>query len=87
MLVPENCAGRPLSPRERECLKWAACGRTLDEIAMILDLSHSSVKTYLDQARRKLDAVNLAQAVAGAIAFGHIPGPRWLPEPVEGSGR
>jgi DNA-binding CsgD family transcriptional regulator len=68
MLVPENCAGRPLSPRERECLKWAACGRTLKEIAMILDLSHSSVRIYLDMARRKLDAVNLTQAVAVAIA-------------------
>lgn len=75
MLAPENCAGRPLSPRERECLKWAACGRTLKEIARILDLSLSSVRVYLDMARRKLDAVNLTQAVAVAIAFGHIPGP------------
>ncbi len=85
MLVPENSAGRPLSPRERECLKWAACGRTLKEIAMILDLSHGSVRTYLDMARRKLDAVNLAQAVAVATAFGHFPGPCRPPEPVEGS--
>jgi len=84
MLAPENCAGRPLSPRERECLKWAACGRTLKEIARILDLSHSSVRVYLDMARRKLDAVNLTQAVAVAIAFGHFPGPCRPPEPVKG---
>jgi hypothetical protein len=29
-------------------IRWAACGRTLDEIAMILDLSHTSVRGYLD---------------------------------------
>jgi DNA-binding CsgD family transcriptional regulator len=68
-LVPENCAGRPLSPRERQCLALAACGRTAEEIAAILDLGYGTVRIHLDQARRKLDAVNLVQAVAVAIAF------------------
>ena len=69
MLVPENCAGQPLSPRERQCLVLTACGRTAKEIAAILDLGYGTVRNYLDQARRKLDAVNLVQAVACAIAF------------------
>jgi DNA-binding CsgD family transcriptional regulator len=59
-----------LSNRQRECLLWIARGKTYDEIAAIERLSFSSIKNYLDAARHKLNAVNLPQAVAIAVATG-----------------
>ena len=57
-----------LSRRERECLYWAARGKTFGEIATILDLSERTVKFYLDIARHKLQATNITEAVAKAVA-------------------
>lgn len=62
-----------LSQREEQCLVWAARGRTHQEIAKILDLSPSSVKTHLDSARHKLECKNLTHAVGVAVAAGIIP--------------
>lgn len=62
----------PLSRRESECLAWAAQGKTYTEIAMLVGISFGSVKSYLDSARYKLDAVNLPHAVALAITYGLI---------------
>jgi DNA-binding CsgD family transcriptional regulator len=59
-----------LSRRERDILLWACRGKTYGEIAMIVGLSFGSVKTYLDHARYKLNAVNLPQACAIAVAEG-----------------
>ena len=59
-----------LSRRERECLKWAARGKTYNEIGMILGLSFGTVKSYLDSARFKLNCATLSQATARAVAVG-----------------
>ena len=61
-----------LSPREFECLRWTAEGKTYSEIAIILDLSEHTVRSYLKVARLKLDSVSLAQAVAKASRMGLI---------------
>ena len=61
-----------LSPREIECLKWTAAGKAHTDIAVILDLSEHTVRGYLKDARQKLDAVSLAQAVSKATALGLI---------------
>lgn len=53
-----------LSPRELECLKWSAAGKSAAEIGIILSLSEKTVRFYQDLARRKLDAKNLTHAVA-----------------------
>jgi LuxR family quorum sensing-dependent transcriptional regulator len=60
----------PLSPRERECLCWAARGKTYSEIGLILGLSFGSIKTHLDHCRYKLNCASLAQATATAVALG-----------------
>jgi DNA-binding CsgD family transcriptional regulator len=52
-----------LSPRERECLAWAAEGKTHWETAMILGLSEHTVRCYLKSARHKLGAANTTHAV------------------------
>jgi len=65
-------ADSPLTERERECLIWTSAGKTSVEIARILDLSEHTVNHYLNNAARKLDAVNRTQAVAYAIRNGFI---------------
>ena len=35
-----------LSPRELECLKWAAAGKTAWETSIILDISEGTVKFH-----------------------------------------
>ena len=59
-----------LSPRELECLKWAAEGLTAWEISVILSLSHRTVEQYLASATQALGAVNRVQAVAEAMRRG-----------------
>jgi DNA-binding CsgD family transcriptional regulator len=56
-----------LSPREIECLKWVARGKTVSETATILSLSDRTVRFYLDLARAKLNATNVTHAVAKAL--------------------
>ena len=58
-----------LSPREIECLSWAAEGKTYCEIALILGLADSTVRMYLKDARHRLDSVTIAQAIAKAKAM------------------
>jgi LuxR family quorum sensing-dependent transcriptional regulator len=61
-----------LTPREIECLKWAADGKTEWEISAILYVSEHTVDKHLANAHRKLGAANRAQAVAVAIRWGFI---------------
>lgn len=53
-----------LSPRELECLRWVAAGKTDADIAAIIGLSATTVKSHVDGARRKLGATTRPQAVA-----------------------
>lgn len=53
-----------LTARERDALSWVAEGKSDWEIAVILGLSETTVRYHVDNARRKLGAVNRAQAVA-----------------------
>lgn len=62
-----HCEGRELTPREIDCLSWAAEGKTAWEIASILNISPCTVVKHLAAAREKLDAVNKSQAVAKAL--------------------
>ena len=62
------------SPRhEEQCLIWAARGKTAEEIADVLNLAFNSVTAHLDTARHKLHCMNLAHAIAVAVATGVIP--------------
>jgi LuxR family quorum sensing-dependent transcriptional regulator len=56
-----------LAPREIECLKWTAAGKSTWDISEILGLSERTVRQYIDGASRKLGAVNRPQAVAEAL--------------------
>ena len=57
-----------LTDRERDSLAWVAEGKSDWEIAVILGLAESTVRFHVDNARRKLGAVNRTQAVARLAA-------------------
>lgn len=65
-------AATRLTPREKDALAWVAEGKSDWEISVILGLSEATVRFHVDNARRKLGAVNRAHAVArllrGAMA-------------------
>lgn len=63
-LAEAAAAKPPLTPREIECLTWAARGKTTEEIAQILHRSSETVDFHLSNAMLKLDARNRAHAVA-----------------------
>ena len=58
--------------REIEALEWSAEGKTLDDIAVLMRISAETVKSHLDSARFKLQAVNRVHAVSKAIRAGLI---------------
>ena len=47
-----------LTPREREVLQWSAAGKTVDDIAIILNISWYTVETHLRNVRDELDVSN-----------------------------
>jgi len=61
-----------LTPREVDVMTWTARGKTRAEISVILSISEETVKDYITNACRKLDAVNKTQAAAKALVFGLI---------------
>ena len=58
-----------LTPRERDALAFVAEGKTDWEISVILGVSESTARFHVDNARRKLGAVNRAQAVARLVGM------------------
>jgi len=56
-----------LSDREQETLKWAALGKTSDDIADILGVSKRTVDQHFENAARKLGTVNRVQTVVKAF--------------------
>jgi LuxR family transcriptional regulator len=55
-----------LSPREKECLGWAAVGKTSPEIAIIVNRSVETVRLHMKNAMNKLNAHTRAHAIAKA---------------------
>lgn len=59
-----------LSPRELDCLRWAAQGKTAWETAAILEISDRTVVFHLHNAKTKLGVANKQHAVAKALGLG-----------------
>jgi DNA-binding CsgD family transcriptional regulator len=58
-----------LTARERECLKWAADGKTAWEIGQILNITERTAVFHLNNVIRKLGAANKTQAIVRAVAL------------------
>ena len=56
--------GVQLSPREVECLRWAAQGKSAWAIGQILKISRRTAAFHLDNVRAKLGVQNVRQAIA-----------------------
>ncbi|PWW05595.1 LuxR family two component transcriptional regulator [Paenibacillus cellulosilyticus] len=65
-------AENPLTDREREVLKLAGEGLSAQEISGNLHLSAGTVRNYLSEAIRKLDAKNRIEAIAIANKKGWL---------------
>jgi LuxR family transcriptional activator of conjugal transfer of Ti plasmids len=65
-------ADAPLTQRERQCLFWAARGKKMPETAIILGITTRTVVFHLENARAKLGASTVTQAVAEAGQRGLI---------------
>jgi DNA-binding CsgD family transcriptional regulator len=72
----EGAVAVRLTPREKECLNWAAHGRTSKEIGDVLGLTQATVNFFIDAAVQKLAASNRAHAAAKAVSLGLISPPR-----------
>lgn len=74
--IPVDLNNPPrLAPREIECLRWSAAGKTSEDISVILNLSPKTIRAYLESARFKLNGLNITHAVAKAIALNLIAPP------------
>lgn len=61
-----------LSKREMECLHWAALGKSSEETAMIIGLTEHTVTTYRRQIKKKLNCINMTQAVFEGMRQGYL---------------
>ena len=66
--APSGEAEPVLSARERDALAFVAEGKTDWEIGTIMGVAESTARFHVDNARRKLGAVNRAHAVARFLA-------------------
>lgn len=64
-----------LTPRERECLRWAAAGKATPEIAIIMDRSAETIRLHIKNAMLKLGVHKRAHATAKAVQLGLIEPP------------
>lgn len=65
-----NQVGVTLTRREVECLRLSAEGKTLEEIAQLINLSYSTIRFHLRRAGDKLGALDRVHAVAKASYLG-----------------
>lgn len=57
-------AGVALSPREFDCLRWAASGKSAWEIGHILGITRRTAAFHIENAKQKLGVRTISQAVA-----------------------
>lgn len=61
-----------LTRRERECLAWAAAGKTSWEIGQVLNISERTAIFHLQNATRKLGVSGRQAAIARAVQLGLV---------------
>lgn len=61
-----------LSPREIECLRWAAAGKTDAEIGELLKISARTARFHFENAKKKLGVSTRVQAVTEAMRLNEL---------------
>jgi len=59
-----------LTPRERDCLGFVADGKSDWDISVMLGVSHTTIISHVQNAKRKLGAATRAQAIAQCYNMG-----------------
>lgn len=59
-----------LTPRERECLRWVAAGKSDWDIGELLSISQHTVNFHIENAKRKLNVATRVQAAVSASTLG-----------------
>ena len=70
--MPLPSKRNPLRPRQREMLEWIADGKSMQDVAVLTELSVATVEKHLRGARDALDVETTAQAVARAALLGQL---------------
>lgn len=70
--APHQPAGPQLTPRECECLKFAAYGMTSADIGNKLCVTERTVNFHFGRLRRKLGALNRPEAIAKGVILGFV---------------
>ncbi|HMJ05971.1 MAG TPA: helix-turn-helix transcriptional regulator [Chthoniobacterales bacterium] len=58
--IPDSC---PLTPRQREVMRWVGEGKTNWETATIVGCAEATVKKHLQQIYRQLHVANRIEAM------------------------
>ena len=61
-----------LTPRELECLKWIASGKSDWQIGQILTISQKTVNYHVENVKRKFGVATRIQAVVAAMRQGKL---------------
>jgi DNA-binding CsgD family transcriptional regulator len=64
--------GTPLSPRELQCLQYAAHGMTSQDIAVKLGIAERTANFHFSNLISKLGVLNRHEAIATAVARGLV---------------
>jgi len=65
-LLPYERLGKPLTVRQKEVLQWVADGKTIQDIAQIMQLNAATVEKHMRLARASLNVETTAQAILKA---------------------
>lgn len=66
MSLPRIAPGRSLTPRQREALEWVGDGKSIQDIALLMGVTVTTVEKHLRLAREALNVQTTAQAVLKA---------------------
>jgi DNA-binding CsgD family transcriptional regulator len=61
-----------LSPREIECLQWAAAGKSDVDIAVLVGIKPATAHFHIEQAKKRLGVKTRVEAVAVGLLHGFI---------------
>lgn len=70
--LPHAASGRALTARQSEVLSWVADGKTVRDIAQLMNVTPATIEKHLRLAREKLSVQTTAQAVLKAAMQNQI---------------
>ena len=72
LLTLPHSGERKLTSRQREVLQWVGDGKTVQDVAVLLNLTPATVEKHLRLARQALDVETTAQAVLKAAFYNQM---------------